>query len=382
MAVPLKRVIVIGGGIGGLSTAIGLHRAGITVSVFERSPVFSVVGAGLTLWANAIKALRKLGIDEDSLGGARFQTSEIRSSGGSRLHYSDMKQLEKKLGAPSIAIHRADLHRVLLAALPPDVLQSRKCVGFEQNTKGVTVFFSDNSVEQADLLIGADGIHSAVRKVLFPNVRLQYAGYTAWRGVVALRGAVQPDRTSETWGRGSRFGIVPIGNKQTYWFATANVPSGRKMTAAEHKHELLARFENWHSPIGALIEATPAEDILNNDILDFDPLPRWTQGRVTLLGDAAHATTPNLGQGACQAIESSVSLSRALVEESSLPTALQRYENERRVRTAWVTTTSRRLGQVGQMDKPLLCMLRNLGLRFTPNSVVEKQILQAAGYEI
>jgi FAD-dependent urate hydroxylase len=382
MAVQIKRVIVIGGGIGGLCTAVGLHRAGQNVTVYERSPVFSVVGAGLTLWANAVKAFRKLGIDDDGLGGTHFQTSEICSANGTVLYHSEMKTLAQKLGAPSIAVHRADLHRVLLSALPAEVVQSKKCVGFEQNTKGVTVFFSDGSVERTDLLVGADGINSAVRKVLFPNVTLRYAGYTAWRGVVSLRGGIQHDRTVESWGRGSRFGIVPIGGKQTYWFATGNVPAGQKMTDSQRKIELLQRFRGWHSPIEALIDATPAEDILHNDIYDFDPLPRWTQGRVTLLGDAAHATTPNLGQGACQAVESSVSLVRSLLEENDLSSALHRYETERKPRTAWITTTSRRLGQVGQLDNRLLCLLRNVAVRLTPTSVMENQLKQAAGYEI
>ncbi len=382
MTVSLKRIIIIGGGVGGLSAAIGLHRLGLNVSVYERLPLIGDVGAGLTLWANAVKAFRKLGIDEEMLRGKRIQGSVISTQNGSILYRSSSQALEKKLGAPTIAVHRADLHRLLMSKLPEGMVQTRRFVGFEQNTKGVTVFFADGSVERADLLVGADGIHSTVRTVLFPAVKLRYAGYTAWRGVVTRLGNHQTCHAEESWGRGARFGIVPVGGKRIYWFATANVPSGRKKSDSDRKKELVERFRGWHEPIEDLIYTTAPEDILYNDIFDFDPLPRWSQGRVTLLGDAAHATTPNLGQGACQAVESSVSLTRSLMEEENLGSALHRYETERRPRTAWITTTSRRLGEVGQMESAVRCTLRNIAVRLAPRSVMERQVLQAAGYEI
>jgi FAD-dependent urate hydroxylase len=380
--VKLGRVIVVGGGIGGLCTALGLHRSGQEVTVYEQSPLIGIAGAGLTLWANAVKAFRKLGVEEESLGSMHFLTSEITTQHGASLYRSPMKALEQKLGAPSIAVHRADLQRVLLSALPGEVVQSKKFVGLEQDERGVTAFFADGSVEHADLLIGADGINSAVRRMLFPMVRLRYAGYAAWRGVVNTRGGIQQDRAVESWGCGARFGIVPLNGKSIYWFATANVPAGRRLAGIERKNDLLQRFRGWHVPIETLIDATPPEEILYNDIFDFDPLPVWSQGRVTLLGDAAHATTPNLGQGACQAVESSVSLARSLAEESDLSAVLQRYEAERHQRTAWITATSRRLGQVGQMDNRLKCLLRNLAVRLAPSTLKQREIIQAAGYEI
>lgn len=378
----VKRVIVIGGGIGGLCTAIGLHRSGFDVTVYEQSPVFSVAGAGLTLWANAVKALRKLCIEESSLGGARFITSKITSRRGMVLHRTSMKSLEKKLGAPSIAVHRADLHHALLSALPGEVVQSKKFVGLEQDEKGLTVYFADNSVKRAEFLVGADGLNSAVRRMLFPMARLQYSGYTAWRGVVNTRGEFPQDTAEESWGCGARFGIVPIGGKRLYWFATANVAAGRKPDFHERKQDLLQRFRGWHEPVDALIDATLPEEILYNDIYDFSPLSSWSLGRVTLLGDAAHATTPNLGQGACQAVESSVSLVRSLVEENDLASALQRYELERRPRTAWITTTSRQLGEIVQMDRRWNCFFRNFAVWLSPPSVVQRQLIQAASYEI
>jgi 2-polyprenyl-6-methoxyphenol hydroxylase-like FAD-dependent oxidoreductase len=381
MAVHRKRIIIIGGGIGGLCAAVGLRRAGHEALVYEKSPFFSGLGAGLTLWANAVKALRWLGIDVDGLGGAAIHSAEIWSWKGRPLSRTNVRRMEPKLGAPSIAAHREDLLALLMASLPGDPLRARKFVGFEQDAAGVMVYFADGSVEQADLLVGADGIHSAVRRELFPTVRPLYAGYAAWRGVTTLRSA-HPTRMVETWGPGARFGMVPIGGKRMYWFATANGEPGRRPSGEERKAELAQIFRGWAAPVEALIESTPAETILYNDILDLDPLPAWGRERVILLGDAAHATTPNLGQGACQAIESSVSLARSLAQEADLPSALRRYEAERHARTAWITTTSRQLGDVAQWETPALCGMRDLAVRLAPAFVMERQIARAAGYEI
>ncbi len=383
MAVPIKRALVIGAGIGGLCTAIALRQRGIDVTVFEQTHAFGLVGAGLTLWANAIKGLRRLGIAEDTLGGARVCRSELLDRQGRVLSEISMNALEEELGAPTMAVHRADLHRALLASLPEDTVRiNAVCTGFEQDGRGVTARFADSSTARGDLLVGADGIHSVVRRAIFPNMNLRYAGYPAWRGVVGDPDFAEIDRTSETWGRGERFGIVPIGGSRIYWFATANLPAGIKRSPAQHKADLLQRFRGWHAPVEAIIAATPEEKILYNDIYDFPPLRRWSQGRVTLLGDSAHPTTPNLGQGACQAIEGSIVLARCLAEETDLSSALLRYERERRPRTAWITNTSWQFGKVAQVETPLLCALRDFVIRITPESVAKGRFVKAAGAEI
>jgi 2-polyprenyl-6-methoxyphenol hydroxylase-like FAD-dependent oxidoreductase len=342
------------------------------------------VGAGLTIWANAIKALRKLGLaDAVIAAGSKIERGQIRNAGGRTLSRSEHGELERLFGEPTVAIHRADLHDILLSALPASTVRlGTKCTGFEQEKDGVTVRFAGGHSDRADLVVGADGIHSVIRRQMFPEVGLRYAGYTAWRGVVATRDEVALGVTSESWGCGSRFGILRVDKERVYWFATANAPAGKTLTAAERKSFLRQRFRGWHHPVELLLESTPAGEILHNDIYDLKPVEHWGQGRVVLLGDAAHPTTPNLGQGACMAIESSLVLARCLSQEADLADALRRYETERMPRTAWITDQSWKIGRMGQWENPLACRVRDFLLRITPARLTRKTLERAAGYEL
>ncbi len=331
-----KRAIIIGGGVGGLCTAIALRRIGLEATVYERADMLGDVGAGLVVAANAIRALRRLGLaDEAIAAGSKIKLAQIRTSAGAALSATDMSQYETRFGAPSIAIHRAALHKVLLDALPAGTVRlGARCTRVEQDPAGVTAHFEDGTTDRAEMLIGADGLRSIIRQQLFPQVPLRYSGYTAWRGAVTSRDEVALGITSETWGRGQRFGIVRMGAEKIYWFATANTPPGVTYPPDEQKSWLLKIFGGWHHPIGPLLEATPANVILHNDISDFAPLSQWSVSRITLLGDAAHATTPNLGQGACMAIESADVLAQCVSQTGDITAAFKAYESRRRPRTA------------------------------------------------
>lgn len=378
----VQKPIIIGAGIGGLCTAIALRATGIPAVVYERAERLEAVGAGLTLWANAIYALRTLGVaDQVIAAGSTIEHATSYTPDGRTLKSLQHGVLEERFGGPTVAIHRAELHRVLREALPAEaVVLGKSLRSYDPNGETVTACFEDGATVEGDLLIGADGIHSAVRRQMFPNISLRYAGYIAWRGVVT-----EPDvalgSTSETWGPGSRFGIVPVSANQVYWFAAANSPEGVSQTPEERKQELLRRFAGWHDPITRLIQSTPAEQILRNDIYDIQPFQPWSQGRAVLLGDSAHPTTPNMGQGACMAIESAVVLGRALAE-ADIATALHRYEQERRERTAWITNTSWQAGKLGQWESPLLCKVRNFILRRTPERLVINSLAKAVGYRV
>lgn len=377
-------LIIMGGGIGGLCTAIALQKAGFDVKVYEKVKKFGDVGAGITLWSNALKVARALGFaDAIIAAGSKVEHSQIRNHDGTALIDAGMGEMEGLFGEPVIAIHRADLHEILVNALAPESLVLHTCgARFEENEKRVTVYFDDGTSDSASLLLGADGIHSTIRKQMFPEIRLRYSGYTAWRGIVETENEAALGLTSETWGRGARFGIVRVDRKRVYWFATHNQPAGEKAPAEEKKTKLQNIFKGWHPPIDHLLQATAADVILQNDIFDFEPLASWSKGRVTLLGDAAHPTTPNMGQGACMAMESAYSLARAIRDENDHVAAFARYERERHERTAWITKTSWSIGQGGQIENALLVGLRNFVAKITPAKALQKNLHRAAGYDV
>ena len=380
----MKKVVIIGGGIGGLCAAIALQQNGFEVSVCEKVEKLGAVGAGLTLWTNAVKVLRAIGVADQVIGaGSIVSRSYIRISNGDILHDARMGEFEEKYGEPVVAIHRSVLHEILINALKPHTLKLG--VGFtkfEQDESKVTVQFDNGETDSADLLIGADGIHSGVRKQTFPNIQLRYSGYAAWRGVVETQDEVALGVTSESWGVGARFGIVRVDRKRVYWFATSNQPAGEESTGEQRKAKLLSVFKDWHDPIPYLVNSTPADSILQNDISDIPPFASWSQGRVTLLGDSAHATTPNMGQGACMAIESAYVLSRSLKEAADTRSALRRYESERHARTAWDTNTSWTIGKGGQVGNPALCAIRNFLVKVAPAGAMQSNIHRAAGFDV
>lgn len=379
-----QRAIIIGAGIGGLTAAIALRRAGLDVAVYEQAPELHDVGAGITLWANALRALERI----DMAGpvrqvGVATTTGAIRAPDGRALVSPPTAALLRRFGTVAVAVHRADLQSTLFDALGAGrVHLGKRCVGYEQGHDRVTTHFADGSTAQGDLLVGADGLHSAVRTQLLGAEPPHYAGYTAWRGVASFAHEhLSPGYGFETWGCGQRFGLVQIGRGRVYWFATHNTPAGGSDGAHGRKHDVQQLFRGWHAPIEALIDATAADAILRNDIYDRDPAPRWGEQRVTLLGDAAHPTTPNLGQGACMAIEDAVALGSDLQQYPPVQ-ALRTYERRRMPRTSEVVLRSRRIGQIGQLHHPLACWFRNRVISLTPNRALLRQAEWALGYEV
>jgi 2-polyprenyl-6-methoxyphenol hydroxylase-like FAD-dependent oxidoreductase len=381
------RAMIVGAGIGGLTAAIALRRAGIDATVFERTGELKEVGAGILLAANAVSVLGELGLSDEVRGlGTPASAGRVLTWRGNTLTKVPLEKLETRVGVPSAAVHRADLQDLLLRKLEGQGPRlGAECSGFESDAEGVNVVFADGAQERGDLLVGADGLHSTVRAGLFGPEKPRYAGYTAWRAVVRPGRGLLPWGTGfESWGRGARFGCAHIGDGRVYWFATINAPEGEKDgplgSPSAPKAVLERHFGGWHHPVPALIAETDEEKIRRDDLYDREPLSgSWGRGRVTLLGDAAHPSTPNLGQGACQAIEDAVVLARGLKEAGGrdasydVPSALRRYEDLRRERTAWIVRRSRAVGRVGQIENPLLCGLRDAALRVTPTRLQLRQ---------
>jgi FAD-dependent urate hydroxylase len=373
------KVIIIGAGIGGLCAAIALRRAGIDVTVYERAPVLGEVGAGLTLWANAVKALKKLGIGEQVLAASLFQgDGGFHDLRGRRLQTTSAAAMEQRFGAPTIAVHRAGLQKVLLDAAG-DLVQTGKVFRtYSQHQQGVTAHFADGTTAQGDMLIGADGLRSAVRGQMQPDSPPRYRGYTAWRSVILFDYEQINGLWGESLGYGQRFGIVPIGGGQVYWFATHNAPAGTKIG----KSELQRLFAGWHKPARDLIDATPEDLLLQHDLYDLDPLKYWVDRQVALLGDAAHGMTPNMGQGACQAIEDAVILGDSLAGAVTPEAGLQAYQTQRIKRANGILMRSRRIGEVMQIGNPVVCALRDFVLRATPKAMLMEQLAGVAGYSV
>ena len=375
------RAVIIGAGIGGLTTALALKQKGIDVDVYERSPELTDVGAGIGLWPNALKALYQLDL-RPALDGVSFVSMEgaVRSSDGTILSRTTADQFIARLGLPFIVFHRADLLAVLVdAARQIPIHTGYECRDIEQDGNSVTARFANEASATGDLIVGADGLRSAVRNRTNVPGALKYSGYTAWRGIAPYQTAGL--MAGETLGCGQRFGIVPIHGNRVYWYATDNVPEGQREPPLETKTRLTRLFADWHEPIPELIRSTAEDTILRNDIYDRDPVERWGSGRITLLGDAAHPMTPNLGQGACQAIEDALVLAHHLSRGPDVESSLRRYESERMLRTRSVVIASRRVGALFQIEARAFCRLRDLALRLTPVTATYRSLKQLAGYE-
>ena len=381
---PTTRVLIIGGGIGGLVTALALQREGINATVFERVKELHEVGAGLTLWANAIQALQKIGFtDALETIGKPITRSAILSWQGNTLSETPMEALTRRFGTPIMAVHRADLQATLRKAVGEGVVHTdATCVGFEQDGTGVRAHFADGQEAYGDLLVGADGIHSVIRSQLFGATRPRYTGHTAWRGTAHITPRQWYEKmATETWGHGRLFGLVPLTQGRMYWFASLNTPEGMHDKEHGRKQELLELFQTWHEPVSSVIEATEACAILRNDIYDRPPLRHWCNGRVTLLGDAAHPMTPNMGQGACQAIEDAVVLAACLKAENDVNAALHTYEARRLKRTNKIVQQSLRIGRVALLEQPLAANARNTLFKVMPTRLMLKQLDWVLKYE-
>ncbi|WP_020601615.1 FAD-dependent monooxygenase [Spirosoma spitsbergense] len=368
---------ILGGGIAGLTTAIALQRIGIRATLFEAAPDVKPVGAGLALAANAIQAFQRLGMaDRVIASGRQLDAFSILDEWGKAITRSDSRAISQRYGVNNFAIHRAELHRVLLESIDSDIVQTgKRAVRIVQEPDSVTIFFDDETSYQTPYLLVADGIHSLIRQQLVPKSVPRYAGYTCWRAVVRQPGSILHEAT-ETWGSRGRVGIVPLANEQVYWFACVNAPAQHKPMRQLTPYDLADRFKHYHAPIPELLAQTPGENLLWNDIIDLKPLSRYAFGRVLLLGDAAHATTPNMGQGACQAIEDAVVLADELARGQLVEEAFAGFERRRLARTHYITTTSRRIGQVAQITNPLFTMLRNGLFRRLPDRINERQLEQ------
>ena len=373
---PRLDVAVIGGGIGGLTTAIALRQRGIEAHVYESAPMLREEGAGLVLSPNAMQVLRRLDLAERVLAaGAPLERFELHDARSGLLQRVDFAGAARRYGVPTVAIHRRRLRDILAAEVPAShVHTGATCEGVADAEGRVQVRFAGGDVIDADLVIGADGLGSTVREYVAPGRSPRYSGQTSLRAVTRFELPAALLRVArETWAPNMRFGFVPIGPGEVYWFAPFDAPAGGTGRSMESELPLKELCATFPSPVADIVAATDAGRIIHTDMYDLPPFQGWSRGRVVLLGDAAHAATPNLGQGAAQAIEDAWVLADRLASVAAVEEALRAYEAIRQPKANFVVRRSWSVGRVAHLANPLGRAVRNLAMRWTPASVTRRE---------
>ncbi|MFF7231561.1 FAD-dependent monooxygenase [Streptomyces sioyaensis] len=356
--------VVVGAGIGGLAAAAGLTRIGRSVLVLERAAALRTEGAGISLLANAQRSLDELGVGSRvrELAATMLPGGEgVRTAGGRRLMKPTDPAFVRRHGLSTAVLPRPDLHRTLRDTVPAArILTGTEVTGVERRSDATAlVHYRRNGTPAsvpAQVVIAADGLNSRLRRQLWPAAAPPvYSGHSVWRGI-AETDREEPGGT--TWGRGQEFGRMPLADGRVYWYAVANTPEGERHMD-EHA-EVVRRFGTWHRPLPDLLGRTPPGAVRHDDIFELPlPLPPFVSGRTALLGDAAHAMTSDLGQGACQALEDAVVLCAALAAHPDTEQALADYDARRRPRAQAIVAASHRVGHMKLRERWWQVLMRN-----------------------
>lgn len=378
-----RDILVVGGGITGLTLSRALTRDGHRVTLVERTPAFEPLGAGITLAGNAMAVLERLGLaDEARAVGRRIAGGAVSDLRGRPLLSADLDDAGPTAALADLwALHRADLHALLArGAGDAELLLGSTVESLVDEGERVAVRLQGGAERRFDLVVGADGIRSAVRAMALgddaPPVR--YAGYTCWRVVAANRPGI--DASYEQWGAGLRVGVVPLLGERVYAFLVANAPANERDAEGEDRARMLRRrFRGFEGPAGALLASLDDDAaIMRHDIEEL-ARPAFGRGRVLLVGDAAHAMTPNLGQGAAQGIEDALALTLSLRAHDDDGAVASAFRQLRAARVTSIQRTSRRIGAVAQWSNPLACALRNALLRAVPARSTLKNLERTIG---
>lgn len=348
-------VVIIGAGMGGLTTGIALKKFGHQVRIFEQTEKILPVGAAISLWSNGVKCLNYLGLTDKiaKLGGQMDDLAYVDGLTGDVMTQFSLLPLIEEVGQRPYPVARADLQNMLMDEFGRDqIYLGKKMVSLEDKADYVEVHFADGSSTQADLLIGADGTHSLTRTyVLGQQVQRRYAGYVNWNGLVDISEDLAPARQWTTYvGEGKRASLMPVADGKFYFFLDVPLPAGLDNNRDEYKKLLKQYFVDWCQPVQQLIERLDPQKTNRVEIHDIEPFTQFYKGRVVILGDAAHSTTPDIGQGGCQAMEDAIYLARSLqINTLGLEDALRRYQNKRNERANELVLRARKRCDVTHM---------------------------------
>ncbi|NML39527.1 NAD(P)-binding protein [Chitinophaga sp. G-6-1-13] len=373
------KAIIIGGGIGGLTTAIALQQRGWQYEVYEAAPEYKAVGAGILLGANAMKVYQQLGIaDALTSQGGHLEQLYIKDYKGKILQQIDNNLLQQQYGSRSVPIHRATLQAALLGYLDEPVRTGKKCIAVTETQGGIIARFDDGSEAKGDILIAADGIRSAVREHYIGSQGYRYSGQTCWRTTVTMDlPAAERIVTSEVWGgrgNGVRASFMHVGGDQVYFWFTRRFPEGTPLTNEEALALIQRELASFSGHMKEVVARIDASKLIRSDLYDLAPTKNWHKGRVVLLGDAAHATTPNLGQGASQAIEDAYALADSLSRHSAPEAAFQHYASRRMARAHKIVRISWQLALLTNWQGAIAVAFRNFMVRNMPAGTTKRQL--------
>ncbi len=370
-----KKIAVIGGGIAGLTFARQISTREFDIHIFEKKPDFEEIGAAISVFPNALAVMDELGLLNDILSkSGQFENVFLKTDKGNIL-----SKTSPKSDYPVVCIHRKDLHDILLKNIKAELHSGYEILHLSNlENDQVKLEFKNGKTFLADAVVGADGIHSVVRKHVINDGEPTFRGYNIWRGIV--ESDFEIGYASETYGSGKRVGIVPVKDGVYGWWATYNEGFLKDDEPEGTKVKLNRLFGNWHHPIPELINNT--EQILKNSLVDRNPQKGWTKKNISLIGDAAHPTTPNLGQGGCTAIEGAYLLAKCLNKYGISYRAFTTYEENHFHRTKEINKESLKLGKLGQISNPLLISIRNFFFRITPSSLAMKMISKYFSYRV
>ena len=366
-----QTISIIGAGIGGLTTALTLKQKGYPTAIYEGASEIKPVGAGIIIANNAMQVFKKLGLqDKIQQAGNRISCLKITDEKLKPLSVVDLSVFEQKYEVHNVAIHRGVLQKILAEALGNECINLSKRLVDIQKNEDFELNFDDSTSIHSDILIGADGIKSIIRNQLFQENTIRNAQQICWRGVCDYELPEQySHELNEAWGKGKRVGFVKISPQKVYWYALANQQDVKNIKEVN----LEDFFKEFHPDIIQILKATPREKIIVADITDLKPIQNWYGENVCLIGDAAHATTPNLGQGACQAIEDAYVLGKCISEEMDINKSFKQYEKIRKKKAHEIVNISWSLGKVAHINNSLGVWLRNKIMSNIPASINKKQ---------
>ncbi|MCU7616653.1 FAD-dependent monooxygenase [Chryseobacterium sp. PBS4-4] len=364
----MNQISIIGAGIGGLTLGNILKQQNLDFTIYESAPEIKPVGAGIMMAVNAMQIFEKLGLKEKIENtGNKIHGISITDEKLKTISTTNVWALEKKFNSCNVAIHRADLQNILAESIGFENIKLDYNLNTIEKKENYLLKFENGNEIESKIVFGADGIHSKIRNQILKTGNIRNAKQKCWRGLTDFDLPEQYfHHALEIWGKGKRFGFVKLSENKVYWYALINDKNFRE------KIDLIEEFSDFDPLVLQILEATKPEKIILNDIIDLAPIPKWFSENLCLIGDAAHATTPNMGQGACQSIEDAYIIGKLLKKNKNFNSVFEEFQNIRRKKVNYIVNTSWKIGKISQWEKGN--SIRNFLMRSIPESLNQTMI--------